>query len=269
MKRMICALFLLALLLTGCGSGAVTIDDSAFLPDTTAMLDGLLAEDFDACREVITTQVDDQTLRSAVAQMSQLLGGVDSYTLKAVGWNKNIHNGISQSSVNYEMQTEAGRFLVQAVMVEGVDGLAGFQISPVEEVVVTGAPGAMEGAGAVQWLMLIFGVAEYGFVLWMAVDCLRHKFKGRIGWLLLILLFSSIFTLSIAGGKLTFDFKFGIYLHLSNLLKDSAGMMALKLYVPLGAILYWFQRKKLHVPKAAEGLNTGEEETNGEIQENP
>lgn len=268
MKRIFCILVLLALLLTGCNPREMNIDDSAFLPGTTAMLDGLLAEDFDSCRAVITTQVDDQSLRNAVAQMSQLLDGVKGYTLKAVGWNKNIHNGVAQSMVTYEMQTEAGRYLVQVVLVEGVDGLAGFHISPVEEITVTGAPGAMEGANLLQWLVLLLGIAEYGFVLWMAVDCLRHKFKGRIGWLLLILLISSIFTLTFSAGKLSFNFNFGIYLHLSGLLKDSVGAVMLKLYVPLGAIIYWFQRKKLHAPKAEEQLSAADaEEISGEIQE--
>ena len=203
------------------------IDDSKFLPSAAAMLDGLLEGDFDACRAVMTTQVDDASLAAAVEQMSGLLAEVDSYSLTPVGWNKKITNGTEMSMLRYEMHTEAGDYYVELVMVEGVDGLAGFHITPIEETAVTGTPGAMEGAGLLQWLVLIFGVVEYGFIIWMAVDCLRNKRKGRVGWVLLILLISSIFTVTISAGKLSFNFNVGIYLYLSALLKDSTGAVML------------------------------------------
>ena len=80
----------------------------------------------------------------------------------------------------------------------------------------------------------------------MAVDCLRHKFKGRIGWLLVILLVSSLIRLSFSGGKLSLHFNFGVYLYSTALLRESTGAVLLRLYVPVGAIVYWFRRKKLH-----------------------
>ena len=248
MKRIVCILILLALLMTGCGPRDLKIDDSAFLPSATAMLDALLEGDYDTCRAVMTSQVDDASLRTAVEQMSGLLAEVESYDLTPVGWNKKITNGTEMSSLRYEMSTEAGDFFVELVLVEGVDGLAGFHITPVQALAVTGNPGNMKGAGVLQWLVLLFGVAEYGFVIWMAVDCLRRKPKAKVGWLLLILLVSSIFTLTLTAGRLSFNFNVGIYLHLSSLLKDSAGAIQLKLYVPLGAIVYWFRRKKLCAP---------------------
>lgn len=271
MKRIVCILVLLALLLTGCGPNALNIDDSEFRPSATAMIDGLLEGNYEVCRAVMTSQVDDTSLRAAVEQMSGLLSKVESYSLTPVGWNKKITNGTEMSALRYEMSTEAGDFYVELVLVEGVDGLAGFHITPIETVTITGAPGAMKGADALQWLVLLFGFAEYGFVLWMAVDCLRRKPKARVGWLLLILLVSSIFTLTLSAGRLSFNFNFGIYLHLSGLLRDSVGAIQLKLYVPLGAIVYWFRRKKLGSPVAAETAPMMEvqEEKSPEIQENP
>ncbi len=269
MKRIVCILVLLALLLTGCGPRELNIDDSEFRPSATAMLDGLLEGDYAACRAVMTRQVDDASLRAAVEQMSGLLAEVESYSLTPVGWNKKVTNGTGMSSLRYEMQTEAGDYYVELVLVEGVDGLAGFHITPIEHTTVTGNPGTMKGADALQWLVLLFGVAEYGFVIWMAVDCLRRKPKAKVGWLLLILLISSIFTLTITSGRLSFNFNFGIYLHLSTLLKDSAGAIQLKLFVPLGAIVYWFRRKKLYSPVEEQPAELGEdEEISSESQEN-
>ena len=268
MKRILCIFVLLALLLTGCGPRDVTIDDSAFLPGTTAMLDAILAEDFAGCRAVMTEQVDDESLRGALDQMGQLLEGVESYTLKPVGWRKNVTNGISQSTVRYEMQTNLQTYYVDAVLVEGMDGLAGFHITPIQQNTVTGTPANMQGASLMQWLVLLIGVAEWAFVVWMAVDCLRRKPKRKIGWLLLILLVSGIFTLTVAAGKVSFNINAGIYLHLSGLLSDSAGSMMLKLYIPIGAIVYWFRRKKLNGPTVGEPA-VPQEEISPEIQENP
>lgn len=246
MKRICCVLLLLALLLTGCAQTDVSIDDSAFLPGTTAMLDAILAEDYDSCRALVTAQVGDEELHEAVTQMNQLLDSVENYTLKPVGWDNSTHNGITQSAVRYEMDTEAGKFYVEAVLVENVEGLAGFHISPIQQTTVTGSLGNMKDAGVMQWLVLVLGLAEFAFVIWMAVDCLRQKFKGRIGWLLLILFVSSLISLSISGGKISLNFNFGIYLFSTALLRDSTGALLLRLYVPVGAIVYWFQRKKLH-----------------------
>jgi hypothetical protein len=237
---------LLAVLLAGCMPKDISIDDSAFLPGTTAMLDALLTGDYDSCRGLVTKQVEDETLRTAVNQMHQLLADVESYSLKPAGWQKNTNNGITQSLMRYEMQTNAGSFCVDVVLVEGVDGLAGFQITPIQQVDATGTPGSMEGAGILQWLVLLLGFAEAAFVIWMAVDCLRHKFKGRIGWLLMILLISSLISLSFSGGKLSIHFNFGVYLYATALLRESTGAMLLRLHVPVGAIVYWFRRKKLH-----------------------
>lgn len=245
MKRIICVFLLLALLLAGCGPREINIDDSAFLPGTTALLDALLAGDYDSCRNLVTVQVEDDTLRDAVNQMNQLLEGVESYTLKPVAWDQTTHNGVTQSAVRYEMETEAGRYYVEVVLVDNVDGLAGFHITPIQQTTVTGTIGNMEGAGVVQWLMLLLGLAEFAFVIWTAVDCLRHRPKGWIGWMLLILFISGLISLSFAGGKLSLRFNFGIYLYSTALLLDSAGAMLLRLYVPVGAIVYWFRRKKL------------------------
>ena len=246
MKRFLCILVMLALLLTGCSVKDVSIDDSAFLPGTTAMLDALLLGDYDSCRKLVTVQVEDEALHAGLEQMSQILTDVESYSLKAVGWQKNTNNGITQSVVRYEMQTNAGSFYVDTVLVEGMAGLAGFQITPIQQTTVTGTIGSMEGAGVLQWMVLLLGMVEFGFVLWMAVDCLRHKFKGRIGWLLLILLVSSLISLSFSGGNLSLHFNFGVYLYATALLRESTGAVLLRLHVPVGAIVYWFRRKKLH-----------------------
>lgn len=246
MKRILSIFLLFVLLLTGCGSPNISVDDSAFLPGTTAMLDALLAGDYDSCRELVTEQLEDEDLRIGVAQMSELLTDVETYSLKAVGWQKNTQNGIAQSLMRYEMQTNAGSFYVDSVLVEGINGLAGFHITPIQQTTVTGTLGSMEGAGVLQWLVLLLGLTEFAFVLWMAVDCLRHKFKGRIGWLLVILLVSSLISLSFSGGKLSLHFNFGVYLYSTALLRESTGAVLLRLYVPVGAIVYWFRRKKLH-----------------------
>ena len=245
MKRFWSIFLLLTLLLGGCAPKDVAIDDSAFRPGTTSMLDALLTGDYDSCRRLVTEQVEDEDLRTAVAQMSQLLADVESYTLKVTGWQKNTNNGITQSVVRYEMQTNAGSFCVDTVLVDGMDGLAGFHITPIQKTMVTGTLGNMEGADALQWLVLLLGLAEFAFVAWMAVDCLRRKFKGRIGWLLMILLVSSLMNLSVSGGKLSLHFNFGVYLYSTALLRESTGAVLLRLYVPVGAIVYWFRRNKL------------------------
>ena len=80
----------------------------------------------------------------------------------------------------------------------------------------------------------------------MAIDCLRHSFKGKVGWLLLILLISGLITLTFGQGKLYFNINGGIYPYLSALLKDSVGTTVLRIYVPIGALIYFFRRGKLH-----------------------
>lgn len=252
MKRIRCVLLLITLLLTGCALPEINIDDSAFRPQTTAMLDGVIANDFDACRDLVADQVDDESLRSALEQMNGMLAQVESYTLKPVSWNKNVRNGIDQTTLRYEMYTQAGDFYVDVALVEDVEGLASFYVTPLQRVTVTGTPGAMKGASLMQWLILLLGAAEIGFILWMAVNCFRHEGKGKVGWLLLILLVGAVVNLTVIAGRISFRFNVGIHLQLSALLRDSNGAMQLSLYVPVGAIVYWFRRKKLQAVPPAE-----------------
>jgi hypothetical protein len=44
--------------------------------------------------------------------------------------------------------------------------------------------------------------------------------------------------------------------------------MMLKLYIPIGAMVYWFRRKKLNGPTVGEPV-VPQEEISPEIQENP
>lgn len=257
MKKLVCALLLLALLLSGCSRDAFEVDDSEFRSQTMAMLDALITDDYDACRALVSQNVTDAELREGYSQLRRELSGVESYTLRAVYWNKNVRNDVTQSSLQYEMTTNAGMFSVEVISLSTTEGLAGFRIAPVEQITSTGTLGSMEGAGILQWMFLLLGLAEIGFVLWMAVDCLRSKCKGRVGWLLLILLIGGVVNLTFSDGGFSIRSNAGLMLHLTALLRQSNGTAVLSLYVPIGALVYLLQRKKL----AQKETKPGAEET--------
>lgn len=251
MKGVLALVLVLAVFLSGF---SLDYDDEGVRTAVTGAVDALVAGDFMAFRVHVSDQVDNEELNVFFKQMSGVLNEAGSYELKAVNKKVGIRDGVNYVAVLYEMTAGDAVYEVEAVIIEGHSGLSSLRMDrtdaePAPEV----AP-----AGAANWVFTGLGIVTVAFTLWMAVDCIRRHMKRKWLWLALILLISLMLSFSLLNGKLSFQFYAGLYVGLTNLKVYVDRGFAATIYLPLGALIYFFRRKKLTLPEEERGM-TGPE----------
>ena len=111
--------------------------------------------------------------------------------------------------------------------------------------------------------VLLVLLLMYAFVIWMLVDCIRRKLKRKVLWVLLVFL-GVAFTVTV-GNQIGFKFMIGLMFQNSTVDADPyIKAVVTKLVVPVGAIVYFFLRKKYTINSETEAgviPEIGDEET--------
>ena len=239
----------LVLSLAGCSVPELE-DDPAIRSDTDAFLEALTAGDGDGAYAVLYSGIPRTEFDAAFDGMHTYVEGVADYTLEPIYYHYTTKDGTETIQMTYRMTAGGRNFIVTALKTEGLAGLSGVHMAPEEQTSLhyTGTPGRMAGANLVQWAVLVLGVLAWVFVIWMVVDCSRRKIRLKALWLVLIILGAVILTLTV-DGDFRMGFNIGLHLRLSSLICYGDGSMELSLVIPLGAIVYFFRRKKLTKPE--------------------
>ena len=255
MKRWIAVLMVLAMVmaLAGCTEASreeyadVVVKTEQFL---AAMMDG----DMDGACAAVDSSISRAEVENLCVQLAQMLDGVEDYTLKPVGYHFQNTNGQIVRQVQCQMTAGDRSFVVTALKADGQEGLQGFYVAPVEQTnqTYTGTPGTMKGADALQWIVLILGVAALAVEIWMIVDCARRPLRRKVWWLLAILLGSLLLTMEMGGSSAGIRFNVGLHLRLSALIRYGDGSVQWSQLIPVGTLVYFIMRKKLALrPKEA------------------
>lgn len=230
------------------------VDDPQVRAMTEAMLETVIANDAEACKALLIPGVEDSDFEESFSMMHQLVDGMDMYTMVAssVNSNTNFTSDITIRTIQYLVSGGTAalgekRLIVNAVYsTEYPENLASFYISEYIPVTQTGSLASMRGANGVQWVLLILGLLECGFILWMFVDCACHKVLKKWLWLLLIALGAVALTFSISDNSFHTNFNLGLFFNqYTSLILYSNGASILRLMVPVGAIVYGSSRKRL------------------------
>ncbi|MBQ3257997.1 MAG: hypothetical protein IJA67_11375 [Oscillospiraceae bacterium] len=253
-KRMtiICMVLLLCLSLCAC-TEVQTEKGDEIKAHCEDMIDAILAGDKDAIRAMIPTdEIDDAALQDFYDNVIPYLEGVETYTLKQVGWHVVTKNGITQYQINFEMTTNAEDYYVLGVMNDDYDGLVHFNITSYKDLEAadalphTGTLTTLAGSNALQWALLVLSAAVLVFTVVIFIDCCRQSIKRKWLWLLFIALGAFIFTVTYQNGHLSAHFNIGVYPMLYSHLKLTAtSAFQLQLVVPLGAVVYLIRRSRL------------------------
>lgn len=261
MKKLLSVLVLVAMVLSlaACSGGdewesmlraaekmGDAVEDAQVRAYTEQMLQCILADDFDGAYALVQDTVEKDAFVQAYADICAVLSGVQTYTLTASYKSANVNNGVSSVAIRYMLDGGQKRIMVESACTENTEGLAGFYVYEYIPVTQTGTLNTMKGANAGQWILLIVGVLEMAFVLWMFVDCCCHKMKRKWLWLLLILLGAAAVTWSMQNGVFRMNFNVGLFFNLyTALIVHSDGGFALRIMVPVGAVVYAVMRKNL------------------------
>ena len=216
---------------------------------TRAMLDALLAGDDDAAYALVGAAVTKEEFLPVCAQMKEMLGGVSSYTLRTLGYNRSG----SEYAVSFLLTAEASdgerSYAVTAYEKTGVDGMSAFLLQRNEDAVIpAGSLRNMKDAGGLSWCMLILGGVAWVFTLAAAIDCGKHAKRNK-GIMLFIILFGMAtvgFTLTPAAG---FSLVHGYYEPYSAFLIYPDGKEILRVFLPLGAVGWFVLRSKFTHPE--------------------
>lgn len=240
----------LALLLCGCSALLETMEDAQSRQSTEAILGALIADDFQAAYSQVKHACTEAEFKPAFAQMKALLGDADSYELKLLSINTNsrLYNGQTSRTVSsvYEMTTQNSRIIV-SIQMDAALGLRSFYLTPYEKTdyYITGTLDTLGQSSATQWIFLLVNVIAIGLTVLALVDCLRHTFKRKALWILLLVLGFITVGATISSSSLRLNFLFGWITAYSALIRYGSGAVMLRLMLPIGAIVYLIKRRSL------------------------
>lgn len=239
-----------ALLCGGCSQALQELEDGQVRQCTETMLDALIDGDLQGAYDLVRDIISLEEFEPTYHQLRELIGDVDGYELTLLSFysSSNISDGTGNTTVSsvYEMTTQNGRLIVSIRMNSQI-GLTSFHITPYENTVYhyTGTLDTLDGASAAQWVFLLLNVVVIGLEVFSLVDCCRQKFQKKTFWIVLLALgFITVgATISTTGFRVNLNVAW--LTDYSALIFYGSGAATIRLMLPMGAILYWFQRKKL------------------------
>lgn len=232
---------LLAVLLCGCSQGSLVGNTELAEEMTRTFIDNVLTKKYDEAFALIKNAGSREAFKKVTDYMDAELEGVSSYELKVISWNSTLNDGVTKTTVSFEMKTDTGKkFEVSTVLMSNIEGMAGFHIKPVPKITDT--------VSLFKIPLIILSVVVVVFQMWMLVDCIRNKTKLKILWIIMIV-FSIRLSLTLGADGLNFMPSIFLGLSLSGVAVTGATFTA-QITLPIGAIVYLIMRKKLHTPIA-------------------
>ena len=213
-------------------------------------LDCMIQNDMDGAYELIKNTTDDQEFSDYWEEIMPLVEGATSYELKQIGWNVSTQNGELARISAYQVYFDNDKILLlQILTTDDIEGIAGLNLMDVTEFVTT----TDAFVPPVNVAMIVLSILSIAFMVWMFVDCMRRKIRRKVLWAILILAGAG-FTLSI-GEQMGIKFTLSIALHTSSIAADPSLLSVItKIALPVGAIVYFFLRKKLPLKPTPEEI---------------
>lgn len=253
--RLLIVSLLLCILLCGCTKSTPRTSEKTVRPMVEAMLNALIAEDYDTCRELFADEYAQGTMRSTFRRMTAFLDGAESYELTLVGMQRNIFRFNSQITLRYSMDTGDRQFYVDAVYSSDFNQFISFYISDAAEgndspllIAVSGTWGSFANSNLLQKGLLFLHVLEIAFVLFTFVHCLCNPIRAKLLWLVLILLGVGLIGLHITPDSYRIDYGLATLIHYTSLMRFNSDLVVLRICVPVGSIVYWFEGR-MHIKK--------------------
>lgn len=251
---------LLALSLAAC-TGMDAERDARIKAQCETMIDALIARDAEAAYAVFAKEMDKNAFMETFPSICDYIKDVKTYELRQTGWYMGTNNGKSYYRATFTMTSDAGKFQVIGMEVDGYEGLSNFHITSEEELnpSFTGTLTTLAGSSPVQWLMIAFSALCLGFVIFMLVDCIKRKMKYKPLWVIIIICGAIAYTATLSGGKFNMGANISFMIFAYSYLKIySTGAFVLNIVLPFGALIYLVFRKKFTLeeqeePTAPEG----------------
>ena len=269
---LICAILILTLLFCGC---EIKEDVNTQKQLCEKMIDRVIENDAEGAYALVNDVGTKEEFLPVWEEMRSALKESKSYEIKATGWKTNINNGNEVTQVTLEVTTDDGKTCQFTVTTLGDGSVAGLHFLDSTDFIES-----TSYVPAVKIVLMLISLAFAAFTVWMFVDAIRRRMKRKVWWVLLCLVHGGI---TLVTGPSQFNIKFDVKLvfGLSDVaVYNSSLAVAIGIFIPVGAIIYFFMRKKLSAQfeaqnqtKAAsaqentENLNTANEEVQNSVND--
>ena len=230
--------------------------------ECTVITDALVADDMETAYALFDVNtVPKENFTSFWKQVSPLFQDAGTYTVRWTGSTAKWTGDMQLYSENHLIRFDESGKLYQLGLVGSLEGgglLLGIRFDEVQESVIFGK--VNDAPVALRILFAVISLVTFAFVLWMLIDCIRRPLPKKGWWILLILVAgcSFGFTRSTAF-SIQSIIQWNFLYTPSNVVMDSVlSTLRVSLYIPLGAIIYFFSRKKM-TPRAPEVVEFPEE----------
>jgi len=248
-KRKLTALLFIVLLLLPMLSGCSLREDSGNSRQLCEdFIDHVIANDYDAAYGMVSHVCSKDEFAPLWNNMRESFKDSSAYELKQTGWNKRLNNGITKTTVAFELVTDDEKICyVSIVTFDNIDGISGLHFLDSTEF--------KESTSFVTIINIVLTcifIAGFVFTVWMFIDCIRRRVKRKVLWAIVILIG---FGFSLTWGEDVFGFKLKLTLlsAMCNMVANLSSLsLTLNVALPIGAIVYFFMRKKLTLPPPEE-----------------
>ena len=258
MKRMGRAMMLLlavVLLLacTGCSQLLGAMEDEELRGYTETMLDAVFQNDYATAYALVDDVCTEADFRALFTALRELFGDADTSGLELlqIYRNRSLSNGESVDSVraSYGMTVSEERYVIDVARHSSCESLAAFYVTPYEKTdhYRTGELGAMGGANALQWVMLLSNFIAIALIVFALTDALRREIKRKPRWIVFIALGLVTVGATLGASQLQFNFNIGWLFAYSAFILYGGGTTVFRVMLPVGAIVYLISRNSLVV----------------------
>lgn len=235
----------LTLIFTSSCAEKVQIGDNTELSDQ--FLTAVMENDYNTAYGLLKNTVSKADFDTFWNTLRYVSSEAKSYTAKQIGWQLRVDKGATVRVSAYQVNFDNGKIILLRVTThEEIEGIAGIYFSDTTD--FTNRTDRFVPALKVVFTAL--SVLSIAFIIWMFVDCLRRKIRNKAVWAIIV--WAGISLTFTIGQQSGFKLLFGFMLKTSSIVADPAiESVIARIALPLGAILYFFLRKKLAVKENA------------------
>ena len=255
-------LFLTALLLfSSCNKLQPDLTDKQ--EDMADLMDCVIAEDKDAAMDFMELMpVQSQAQLDAFwNELLRIYDGAETYEIKFVSWNT-TYSYTDQTQITdvvYQVKADTKATAEFRLAYNTNDFLYGINVTDITPkntaVIIT-----------VRVLLIVYFLLTIAFCVWMMVDCIKRPIRLKVLWFILIWI-AVLLQFSLVGTSLGFRFIFGLITR-CGIIQATVSSFLLRIPVPVGALIYFFVRKKLKHKASKNAEQQLAEQTENTSQEN-
>lgn len=238
----ICAILSISLLFSGCTIKEASEESRAF---GKTFLDYVIQNDDTSAYAMVNHVASQEEFGYVWNEMRNVLKDSQSYEMEQQGWHRNTTNGVTTTEVLFEVVTDDEKVCqLRVYTTDGIEGISGIHFLDSTEFVQK-----TEFLWILNIFLGIFSLLFLTFCVWMFVDCLKRRLRYKVLWAIITWIYVG-FSVTVGATGMNFNTHFLLALPLTRISAEPSILaITVSVFLPIGAIIYFFMRKRLTLPE--------------------